>query len=227
MGVFVRANPLALIAVGLAALVGSLFVRSLTTALVVIAVHAALVILGSRSWRFAALCLAFSGLAGLSVAYSTWRLGGHDLELAATAGLRIVVLAWLGSVAAGHLDPARLGDDLGQTLRLPARGVVAFTAALQRFGHLTQTWVALRRTRRVRGLRANPGALAFGLLVDAMRGATRSAIAMDSRGFATAHERTWLVPARWGPADTVWLVVAGVLVVLPAALWVAGVGVGG
>lgn len=219
-GLAARINPLALIALGLGALLGSLFVRSLPVAVLTLTVHGLIVVLATRSWRFAALCLAFSGLAGASVVYSTWRLGGNDLELATTAGLRIVVLAWLGSVAAGHIDPARLADELGQTLRLPARGVVAFSAALQRFAHLTQTWTTLQRTRRARGLRAHPGALAFGLLVDALRGATRSAVAMDARGFAQAHGRTWLVPALWTGLDVAVLGLAGVLVVLPLILQV-------
>ncbi|MFT4188807.1 MAG: hypothetical protein QM621_09530 [Aeromicrobium sp.] len=217
-GLVTRVNPLVLVAVGLCALFGSLFVRSLPVALATLAAYVVAVALFVPSWRYPAVCLAFTGVAGLSVVYSTWRLGGHDVALGATAGLRIVVLAWPGSVAAGYVDPARLADYLGQVVRLPARGVVAFSAALQRFSHLASTWTTLTRTRRARGLRAHPGPLAFGLLVDAMRGASRSAVAMDARGFAAAHRRTWLVPATWTRLDTAALLLALTLAALPALL---------
>lgn len=217
-----RVNPLVLVAVGMLSLIGSLFVRSLPVALVAVGAYALAALVLVPSWRFVLVCLGFTGIAGLTVAYSTWRLGGYDVELAVTAGLRIVVLAWPGSVAAGYIDPARLADYLGQSLRLPARGVVAFSAAMQRFTHLTHTWTTLRRTRRARGLRAHPGALAFVLLVDAMRGATRSAIAMDARGFAGAHQRTWLEPATWTATDRIGLAVAVGLAALPMLLWSLG-----
>lgn len=213
-----RVNPVVLVAAGMFSLVGSLFVRSLEVALLTVAVYAVVAAVCVPSWRFVLVCLAFTGVAGLTVAYSTWRLGGRDLEIAATAGLRIVVLAWPGSVAAGYIDPARLADHLGQTFRLPARGVVAGSAALQKFATLAQTWTTLERTRRARGRRTHPGSLAFALLVDSMRGATRSAIAMDSRGFEVAADRTWLVAASWTRVDRIALALVGILGILPALL---------
>ncbi|MFT4299699.1 MAG: energy-coupling factor transporter transmembrane component T [Aeromicrobium sp.] len=217
-GLIARVNPLVLVIVGLCALAGSPFVRSWPVALVTLGTYGLAAALFVPSWRYVLVCLAFTLVAGVSVAYSTWRLGGHDPALAVTAGLRIVVLAWPGSVAAGYIDPARLADYAGQRLRLPARGVVAFSAALQRFSHLAQTWTTLQRTRRARGLRTRPGPLAFALLVDAMRGATRSAVAMDARGFASARRRTWLVPAPWTGLDSAAVAVAVTLAALPALL---------
>lgn len=217
-GTITGVNPIVLMATGLLSLIGSFFVRSLPVALVTLAAYGFVAFLVVPAWRYAVLCLALTGFAGATVAYSTWRLGGHDLELAAVAGLRIVILAWPGAVAAGFIDPARLGDYLGQSLKLPARGVVAFSAALQRFAGFTQTWTTLERTRRSRGLRRSPGPLAFALLVDALRGASRSAVAMDARGFARAHSRTWLYPADWTRADVVGLILAAMLGLLPVAV---------
>lgn len=223
-------NPLVLITFGLASLLGSLFVRSLSIGLISLACYAVLAAMFLPSWRYPAVCLAFCAFAGLTIMYSTWRLGGRDLEVAATAGLRIVVLAWPGSVMAGYLDPSRLGDYLAQNLRLPARGAAAFSAALQRFTGLSNTWTQLERTRRARGTMPgrNPvalvrhgGSMSFGLLVQAMRGATASSIAMDARGFASARRRTWAEPATWTRADAVGMVAAIGLALVPAVLYLA------
>lgn len=210
-------NPLVLIAVGLCSLLGSFAIRDLRVALIAVGVYAVAAILLLPSWRFPLLCLGFTSFAAISIVYSTWRLGGHDEREALTAGLRIVVLAWPGSVAVGYLDPSRLADYLAQTLKLPARFVAAFSAALQRFASLGSAWQQLDRARRVRGFgpSRNPIAtgryaadMSFGLLVNALRGASQSSIAMDARGFADAHDRTWAEPAPWTRLDLIGLAFA-------------------
>ena len=224
-------NPLVLIAFGLGSLVGSFAVRSLATGLIVLAAYALLMALFLPGWRFPLVCFGFAAFASTGIVYSTWRLGGRDFEVALTAGLRILVLAWPGSVAAGFIDPGRLGDHLAQTLRLPARGVAAFSAALQRLSSLTHTWNALERTRRARGFAPgrhpvaivrHGGAMSFAMLVQAMRGASASAVAMDARGFAAAHDRTWAEPATWSGADKGAFALALALMVLPVVLTLAG-----
>ncbi|RYJ02522.1 MAG: hypothetical protein EON52_19440 [Actinomycetales bacterium] len=60
--------------------------------------------------------------------------------------------------------------------------------------------------------------MAFALLVHTIRDATRTSIAMDARGFATAHRRTWAEPAHWSRADVMVLVGAVVLALVPAAI---------
>ena len=220
----VRANPLVLLSVGVFSLLGSLFVTDLRTAYIALAAYglAALVLL--PGWKFPLVCLAFSLLAAVTVVYSAWRLGSGGLEPAFVQGLRLVVLAWPGSVAVGYLDPARLSDYLAQTLRLPARLVAAFGAALQRITSFGHAWTQLDRTRRARGLGRSrspvttaqyAGGMSFALLVHAMRGATRSAVAMDARGFATADDRTWAEPATWTRLDVVGLMLAALLGAVP------------
>ena len=212
-----RVNPLVLIAVGLCSLLGSFAIHDLRVALIAVGAYAVAAILLLPSWRFPLLCLGFTSFAAVSIVYSTWRLGGHDEREALTAGLRIVVLAWPGSVAVGYLDPSRLADYLAQTLKLPARFVAAFSAALQRFVSLGSAWQQLDRARRIRGFgpSRNPIAtgryaanMSFGLLVNALRGASQSSIAMDARGFADAHDRTWAEPAPWTRLDLIGLAVA-------------------
>ncbi len=226
-----RLNPLALMSIGLASLVGSFAIRSLDVALVAVAAYALAALVFLPSWRFPLACLAFTTLAGATVVYSTWRGGGHDEREAATAGLRVLVLAWPGSVALGYADQSRLADHLAQSLHLPARLVAALSVAFQCFAGLHTAWQQLDRARRARGfgVSRNPltsGAyvvsMSFALLVDALRGATRSAVAMDARGFATAHHRAWAEPATWSRLDIVGLALAVALGAVPVVAHVLG-----
>lgn len=223
-GVVLRVNPLAQLSVGLFSLIGSFWIRSLPVALIAFAAYALVAVLVLPGWKYPLLCLAFTAIAALSIVYSTWRLGGRDLEEAFTAGLRIVVLAWPGSVMAGYIDPSRLADYLAQTLHMPARLIAAFAGAMQRFTGFGLAWQQLDRVRRVRGFGAsrNPVAngrhaanMSFALLVQAMRGATAASIAMDARGFATAQDRTWALPAPWVRLDVLAIVVGALLGAVP------------
>lgn len=229
MTLLARTNPLVLLAIGLLALPGSFAVRSLPVAYVTLACYAlaGLALVRGRVW----LRLGVVGLGGLSVTYSTWLLGGHDLALAGTAGLRVLVLALPGAVLAGYVDPSALADQLGQRLRLPARPVVATAAALQRFERLGRTWAQLDRARRVRGFGPTRGplsrgrhaaSLTFGLLVSAMRDATNMSIAMDARGFADARTRTWAEPAPWARSDSALLLLGAALAAVPVVLYASG-----
>jgi energy-coupling factor transport system ATP-binding protein len=159
-------------------------------------------------------------IGALSVAWSSWLLGGRDLEVAAGAGLRVLVIVLPSAVLIPHIDADALGDHLAQRLRLPARPVVATAAALQRVHIFGDVWAEIARARRVRGLgasRRSPravlaelGALTVGMLVRSLQAAATLAVAMDSRGFSTAYRRTWWAAAPWRAADSV-LVVASLL----------------
>jgi energy-coupling factor transport system permease protein len=206
-----RANPLVLLGLGLLAVVASFGVRDLTVAVAMVGVVIALAVafvpgLVGNSWRLLAPLLGAA-----SVTFSTWLLAGRDESIAATAGLRVLVLALPGVLVAPFIDPSRLGDQLAQRLRLPARPVAAVTASLQRFEDLGAVWAQLDRARRVRGL--GPGrspiarfrhvaGMTFGLLVSTLRSSARMAVAMDARGFATARHRSWAEPAPWTPVDS-------------------------
>jgi energy-coupling factor transport system permease protein len=216
----IEANPLAQASIGFCSLVASYWVDSLPVAGIVLGCYAVAVLAVAPSWRYPLVCLGFSSIAALTITYSTWRLGGHDLPEAVTAGLRILVLAWPGAVALGYVDPARLADYLAQTLRMPARMVAAFAAALQRLVSFGHVWTQLDHVRRVRGHGptrqpwtwiVHAGSMAFALLVHALRGASQTAIAMDARGFASAHDRTWAEPATWTRLDIAVVVVGTLL----------------
>ena len=161
----------------------------------------------------------------LGVVWSTWLLGGHDLEVAVGAGLRVLTLVLPSVVLLPYVDPDALGDHLAQRLRFPARPVVAATAALQRFQTFGALWQELTRARRVRGIGAGrsvvanvgeAGATTLALFTVVLGQAAVLALAMDSRGFAGAHRRTWAGAAPWRRPDTV-AVLGGLLVMASAA----------
>lgn len=228
-GTLLRANPLALMSVGFFSLVGGLFVRRVEIGVVALAFYVLVVVLVVPTWRYPVLCLSFALVAAATVTYSTWRGNGHELDRALIQGVRVVVIAWPGSVALGYLDPSSLGDHLAQSLRLPARFVAAFVAALQRITTLSHAWAQLDRSRRARGVGPewrHPVAavrwavsMAFALLVHALRGAGRTAIAMDARGFATAQDRSWAEPADWSRTDVVVTVGGFLLGAVAPVVW--------
>ena len=125
-----------------------------------------------------------------------------------TAALRVALFVLPGIALALELRPIALGDQLGQILRLPARPVVAAVAAMQRMRAQLDLWDELRFIHRIRGVdlgrgpigRAKAfGRLVFAQLVQAIRTAGTTAVAMDARGFSrrsAATKRTWaLSPA--------------------------------
>ncbi len=164
---------------------------------------------------------------GLSVAWSTWLLGTHDVAIAGTAGLRVLIIVLPSAVLIPFVDADSLGDHLAQRLRLPARPVVALSAALQRVNTFGEIWSEIGSARRVRGIGPSRSprdivghawALTVGMLVRSLGAAAALAVAMDARGFATAYRRTWFAPAPWRPGDSA-LVAAAALPALVA--WLA------
>ncbi|GAA2029718.1 ATP-binding cassette domain-containing protein [Terrabacter terrae] len=229
-----RVGPLALLAAALCVLPLPGLLDSWRQGLVVLAAELALGLVGLLApgagrapvgrLRGVLTRLAPAALAVFGVAWSAWLLGGRDLEVAAGAALRVLCLILPSAVVFGFLEPESLGDHLAQRLRLPARPVVAATAALQRLQGFDALWAELMATRRVRGIRADRGVLARvreavvvtgGLLVGALGQASALALAMDARGFAEARRRTWAGRAPWRLPDTLALG-AGLLVVAVA-----------
>lgn len=217
-------GPLSLLGGCLLPIAGAFAIRNSMAGL--IAVGAEVVALGwlVRDLRGVAQRLAFGCVAAAGIAVTTWLYGGHNVDVAAAAALRILYLVIPSALLAPLIRPSPLGDALAQRLHLPARGVVAATAALQRLDSLGDQWQQIQRARRARGLGLDGGpvrrvkgsaASAFALLVVALRQAGTLAVAMDARGFAGATDRTWAGPAPWQPSDTLVLVLAGALGVLP------------
>lgn len=121
-----------------------------------------------------------------------------DALTALGISLRVLGVALPGVLVLAATDPVDLADSLVQQARLPARLAYGVLAALRLLPLLSADWASLARARRARGLQAE-GPLdavrlfagqVLGLLVVALRRATRVAEAMDARGFAAAGPRT-------------------------------------
>jgi energy-coupling factor transporter transmembrane protein EcfT len=223
-------GPLSLLAASLLPVLGGLAIRSAEDGLVCLAVLVALSPFLVGSWpstlRRAAVVLLFGG----SIALSTWLYGGHDPDAAAGAALRIAYIVLPGAMLTPSIGSSALGDHLAQRLRLPARAVVASSAALERFELLGEQWRQVGRARRARGVGADGNlvrrvrvnaSMTVALLVSTMRLSGAMALAMDARGFAGAQRRTWAEPAPWRPADTALLALGVVLAALPWLLRLA------
>ena len=219
------AGPLSLLAASLLPVIGATAVHSTRHGLVCVGVLLVLTPVVVRDWPSTLRRVGFGLVAALSLGLSTWLYGGHDLDTAAGAALRILYLILPGAVLTAFIDPSRLGDHLAQRLHLPGRAVVAATTALERLEDLGEQWRQIGRARRARGVGAdgNPlrrsavaASMALALLVSTMRMSGSMALAMDARGFAGARRRTWAEPAPWTRADTA-VLLAGV--VLAAGPW--------
>lgn len=218
------AGPLSLLAVAVLPFAGALAVRDVRVGLLSLAALAVLGLLVVRDWRSTWWRVGIAVFAAASVTVSTWLYGGQGLDNAGGAGLRILYLVLPSALVTPYLDPIALGDHLAQRLRLPARFVVVSVAALQRLAEIRDVRDQVARARRARGLGGDGSVVGrvkaqwsvlFGVLVSTLRSSGRIAVAMDVRGFAGARRRTWAEPAPWRGADSVMLLLAAGLAVLP------------
>lgn len=146
----------------------------------------------------AALAAEESGRVLMDLGLTTISTGSLDMGLA--LGARAFAIVLPSVLIFSTTDPTDLADALAQQLRLPARFVLGALAAMRLLGLMAQHWATLGHARRARGLRGRFLSQSFGLLVQAIRMATRLALTMESRGFG-AGERTWARAASFSGRD--------------------------
>jgi energy-coupling factor transport system permease protein len=126
-------------------------------------------------------------------------------------GLRGLALALPGIFVLLTTDPTDLADALAQKLHLPHRFVLGGLASLRLVGLLVEQWDTLGLARHARGVGSDGSFIArgrnllgqsFGLIVQAIRRATRLATAMEARGFGGAT-RTWARISTFSRLDVV------------------------
>lgn len=226
-----RPGALSLLSAALLPVVGAVAVQDPMPGVIVLAAQAVGLGWLVLDWRAVGRRIPFGLVAAVSIGGATWLYGRHDLPDAAAAALRVLCVVVPAALVTPSIRPSELGDQLAQRLHLPARQVVAATAALQRLDDLGDQWRQIRRARRARGLDlhggplhgvAESGRVAFALLVVALRQSSALAVAMDARGFARSAGRTWAEPAVWTALDWLVLLIAVGLAVLPWLLnaWV-------
>lgn len=219
-----RAHPLAKIAAGFVVMLG-LFVTVdvVTSAIVLVALAGAVAASGleprTLGVRAAPLLLSATG-----IAFFNALLGDTGIAGGVAVGLRLVGISMAGVLAVATVDPTDLADALVEHLHAPSRFVVGALAAFRLFPLFSREWDTLGLARRARGIEADrtfagrlaafPGR-ALGLLVSAIRRATRLALAMDARGFGSRDCRTIARPRPFASGDVA--LVAGAIAVVVAA----------
>lgn len=151
-----------------------------------------------RAWWLApvalltAIPMALYGSVGGQV-YARWWLitiSENSVRLATALAARVFALALPSLILFAGLEATRVADALVQVAHLPARFVYGSVAALRVTDLLRSDWRSLAQARRARGL-GDQGrlrrlvAMAFTLLVLALRRGTRLAVAMEARGFGS------------------------------------------
>ncbi|NJC23502.1 energy-coupling factor transport system permease protein [Arthrobacter pigmenti] len=140
-------------------------------------------------------------------------------------GLRALAIALPGLFLLTTTDPTDLADALAQRLKAPHRFVLGALAGMRLVGLLFEEWRTLGLARHARGVghEGNPAARfgnflgqAFGLMVQAIRRATRLAVAMEARGFG-AGPRTWARESTFSRID-VGVALCGLLIAAVAVI---------
>jgi energy-coupling factor transport system permease protein len=225
-----RAHPLARIAAGLVVMLG-LFVTVdvVTSGIVLVALLAGVAASGLPRRALAAratpLLLSACGIAFFNAVLGTSGIGGGI-----AVALRLVGISLAGILAIATVDPTELADALVEHLHAPPRFVVGALAAFRLFPLFSREWDTLGLARRARGIESDrtivqrllgfPGR-ALGLLIAAIRRATRLALAMDARGFGARACRTLARPRAFARGDAALVAAAVLLVAIATATSVA------
>lgn len=236
-----KANPLAkLVAVGLATTPLIASMDWVSSGLVVLVTVLVLPLAGLSLGRFFSRAWPLL-LAALFAAWGTALVGNDSGDVllnlgiftitegsaaaGAATGLRAFAVAVPAVLVLFTTDPTDLANALAQKAKLPHRFVLGALAGMRLLGLLIEEWTTLGMARRARGvgsrgslgqrLRANLGQV-FGLLVQAIRRASRLAVTMEAKGFGTAA-RTWVRDSVFTARD-LWIVLFGLLLGTAATL---------
>jgi energy-coupling factor transport system permease protein len=156
-----------------------------------------------------------------------WTMSEGSLHLGVGFMLRGFAIALPAVLLMSCTDPTDLADALAQKARLPHRFVLGTLAAMRLVGLMAEEWQTIGMARRARGV-GSRGSLgqrvkatlgqSFGLLVQAVRRASRLAVTMEARGFG-GGQRTWARESTFSTLDLG--VVAGGVLVAGLALFAA------
>ncbi|MET4592399.1 energy-coupling factor transporter transmembrane component T [Arthrobacter sp. 754] len=160
-----------------------------------------------------------------------WSISEGSLQLGLGFMLRGLAIALPAILLMSCTDPTDLADALAQKASLPHRFVLGTLAAMRLVGLMAEEWQTIGMARRARGvgshgspaqrLRATLGQ-SFGLLVQAIRRASRLAVTMEARGFGSG-QRTWARESTYSVLD-VWVLLGGVMIAAAAVVSAVSVG---
>ena len=233
-----RANPLAKLGAALVLLVALFASLDGATAAVILATLLALLpasgleplALARRSWLIGLTAISI-GLAnvlfaptqaGAILELGPVRIGSETMLDGVGLSVRLLAIGLAGILATATSQPTDIADALIQQLRVSPRFAVGALAAIRLIPALALDWQTAALARRARGVDAGRSPLAavslfagllLGLLVGAVRRATRLSIAMQARGLGARECRSVARVQRMRPGDWGWLAGAVVLAV--------------
>lgn len=220
-------SPLAVVAVSMLLLVGSLTFTNLIGLGAALAFELAIYLgtaLRLKRWGNPKVLLPVATGLGSIFLTNLWLSSQPDLARAAFDALRVAYFVLPSVLLVETIHASVFGDQLGQILRLPARPVVAAMVAIGRLERLQSSWRTLAIARSLQGLTYKSGpmsrireaaAMTLALTLDAIRAAQTASVAMEARGFNNRDsagrliKRTWAVAAKWGRLDG-WLTATAV-----------------
>jgi energy-coupling factor transport system permease protein len=192
-------NPVAKLAVATITMIGLLITVDLVSASVLLAGELIVLFVAGVNLRVLAARIWPLPIAAAAIAIANMVASDSGAATIAAISLRLIAIALPGILVFASTDAVDLADSLVQQLRIPPRFAYGALAGLRLLPLLAADWATIHRARRARGIDAGHSPLGiarlfvsavFGLLVAAIRRATRLAQAMDSRGFDSRRVRT-------------------------------------
>lgn len=214
---FTRANPLARLTPALTLATVNAATLSAPVHLTTLAITALalplLALSGRQCWRLTwPLLVATATLFVVNtLAYPGSGIHQADIVAGATTAMRLLAIALPGLLVFATIDAVDLVDALVQQLHLSPRFGYGALAAFRLLPMLSSDWQLQGRAARARGV-SDRGAIRrvrqlfrrlLGLLVTAVRRATRLSVALDARGFDGAR-RASARPSSWTVLDWGW-----------------------
>jgi energy-coupling factor transport system permease protein len=152
------------------------------------------------------------------------RITGPAVSGGLAIGLRVVVIGLTTLLVFGPSDPTRMADSLVQQWHVPDRFAYGTLGALRVAPFMADDWTVIAAARHLRGIGSggpvsrlrDAGDRLLVMLVAAIRGAERLALAMDARGFDSGIRRTHFRELHVTWRD--WLTIGVALAVAVAAL---------
>lgn len=217
-------NPVAKLTVAAVTMVGLLITVDLVSASMLLVCELVVLLVAGVDLRRVAVRVWPLPIAAAAIAIANVIASNSNAATVAAISLRLIAIALPGILVFASTDAVDLADSLVQQLRVPARFAYGALAGLRLLPLLAADWSTIHRARRARGIDAGHSPLGvarlftsavFGLLVAAIRRATRLAMAMDSRGFDSRKARTTARRQIVRRAD--WILVVSALSVVIAA----------
>ena len=241
-----RANPVAKLGAALVLLVALFASLDGVTAAVILTALLALVpasgleplALARRSWLIGLTAISIGlanvlfapAQAGANLELGPVRIGSETLLDGVGLTVRLLAIGLAGILATATSQPTDIADSLIQQLRVSPRFAVGALAAIRLIPALARDWQTAALARRARGVDAGRSPLAaarlfagllLGLLVGAVRRATRLSLAMQARGLGARECRSVARVQRMRPGDWGWLAGAAVLAAVAVGASVA------